>query len=215
MPTSDTKLIKSLEEIMKNTGIIASIIGLITNFALFLTKLYVGISSNSLAIYCDAINNLGDTFACIIVLLGFYLAKRMTEIKSNRTQSLFTFVISIIIAVTGAYFIYNGLDRVMYPLPVSYSNKYAIIIAATIVVKVAMAVMYIAFNKKQNSSMLKALVLDSVLDCIITAVALMSLLLITKINIAVDGFFAIITGTIITIMSIKNIVSEAKYLINN
>lgn len=200
---------------MKNAGITATSIGLITNFLLFLTKLYVGLSSNSLSIYCDAINNLGDTFACIIALIGFILAKRMIEIRASRTQSLITFVISIIIAVTGGYFIYNGIERMFYPLPVSYTRNYATVIIATIFVKIIIGIMYVLFNKKSSSPMLKAMAVDSFLDCFITLFTVIGLFLITRVNYAVDGVFAIATGTFITISAIKNIFEQAKYLITN
>lgn len=200
---------------MHTAGKAATAIGIGANFLLFLTKLYVGISSNSLAIYCDAINNLGDTFACIIAIMGFVLAKKLNERKSNRTQSLCTFIISLVIAVSGGYFVYNGLERLLYPLPISYTNKYAVLIIATIFVKILMGIMYHFFNKKENSPMLKALVLDSFLDCFVTMFALMGLLLVTKLNYAVDGAFAIVTGTIITISAVKNIIEQSKFLIND
>ncbi len=200
---------------MKSNGIVATSIGLAANFILFLVKLYVGISSNSLSIYCDAINNLGDTFACIIAVAGFVLVKKMTDQHATRTQSLATFVISTIIAITGGYFIYNGVERLVYPLPLSYSKKYAIIIVATILAKIIMGAMYILFNKSQSSTMLKAMILDSFLDCFITAFALMSLLLVARVNFAIDGIFAIITGSIITITAIKNVIAQTKYLITN
>lgn len=202
-------------ERLKNVGIIGTLSGTIVNFVLFLVKLYIGISSNSLSIYCDAVNNLGDTFACIIALAGFVLIKKLNETRSLRTQSLFTFVISLIIAVTGAYFAYNGLERTLYPLPISYSDKYAAVITATIFVKIVMGVVYITLNKKQPSAVLKALILDSFLDCFVTLSALMGLFLITRINYAADGIFAIVTGTIITVSAVRNIIKESKYLINN
>lgn len=200
---------------MKRFGLFAGAIGLFANFGLFLAKLYVGISTNSLAIYCDAINNLGDTLSCIVAIIGFVLIKKMNERKSSRTESLFTLFISLVIAFAGIYFVYNGVDRLLYPLPVSYTKKYAIIIILTIFAKIIMGIMYAIFNKKEESPVLKALVLDSFLDCLVTAFALMSLFLITKINFAVDGIFAMITGTIITISAIKNIISESKFLIND
>jgi divalent metal cation (Fe/Co/Zn/Cd) transporter len=200
---------------MKGAGTKATIFGIATNFLLFLTKLYIGISSNSLPIYCDAINNLGDTFACIIGLLGFFLIKKLNETKSLRAQSLCTFVISLIIAVSGIYFVYNGIERTMYPLPINYTHKYVYAIAVTIGVKIIMGIVYIFFNKKQKSSVLSALVLDSFLDCFITAFALMSLVLVTKINFAADGIFAIVTGLIITVSAVKNVINESKFLINN
>lgn len=199
----------------KRIEIIATSLGLVLNLGLFFTKLYVGISINSLSIYCDAINNLGDTFACLIAAFGFLIASKMAMQKSLKLQSLCTFVINIFIAVTGVYFIYNGLERFMYPLKIAYSVGYAYIITITVFVKIAMGFMFMAFNKKANSPVLKALVLDSFLDCAITVFVLIGLLLIGKLNLAVDGIFAIITGTIISISAIKGLIEQAKYLINN
>lgn len=200
---------------MKGVGTKATAIGIAANFLLFLVKLYIGISSNSLAIYCDAVNNLGDMLACIVAFSGFLMIKKLDKVKSLRAQSLCTFIISLVIAVSGIYFIYNGMERMLYPLPVSYTPKYALVIIGTIFAKILMGVIYIFFNKKESSSVLKALILDSFLDCFVTLSALMGLFLITKVNYAVDGIFAIITGAIITVSAIKNIISEAKFLINN
>lgn len=200
---------------MKNIHITAVSIGGLVNLGLFFAKLYVGISSNSLAVYCDAINNLGDTFACIIGIIGFIFAKKTGERKQKRIQSLCTFVISIIICVTGAYFVYNGMERLMYPLKISYSNEYALIISITIAVKIIMGVMFIAFNKREPSPVLKALVTDSFLDCGITLFTLMGLFLIVKVQFAVDGIFAIVIGTAVTVSSLKNLIQQAKYLVND
>jgi cation diffusion facilitator family transporter len=197
----------------KNAGLIAALLGVVLNFSLCLTKVFIGISSNSLAIYCDAINNLGDCFACVIALLGFALVKKQTERQRIRTQSLFTNYISVFIAVTGIYFVYNGIERMMYPLPVSYAVRYAVTLAVTIVIKFLMGIMFRAFNKKEGSPVLSALSLDSFLDCFVTLAALMSLVLVEKVNYAVDGLFAIITGSIITVSAIKNIIKESKALI--
>lgn len=68
---------------MKNIHITAVSIGGLVNLGLFFAKLYVGISSNSLAVYCDAINNLGDTFACIIGIIGFIFAKKDRRKKTK------------------------------------------------------------------------------------------------------------------------------------
>lgn len=200
---------------MNKIGIKATALGVIFNTVLFFAKFYVGISTNSLSIYCDAINNLGDTFACLIAVLGFFLARKVTELKSQKIQSLCTFVISMIIAATGAYFVYNGLQRLMYPLRIAYSVEYAYIIIATVFAKILMGLMYMAFNKKVSSPVLKAMILDSFLDCAVTIFALMGLFLITKVNFAADGIFAIIIGTAVTVSAVKNTIDQSKFLINN
>ena len=184
---------------MKNVRLYAVLGGLIINFALFLTKLYIGISSGSLTIYCDAVNNLGDTFACGISVFGFIMIKRLGEKQSDRAQSLCTFVISLLIAATGIYFVYNGLERMMYPIPVRSSSRYLTVLCITIGIKICLGFMFRAVNRKAPSPVVKALALDSFLDCFITLAAIMSLVLISKVNYAVDGIFAIITGSAVSV----------------
>lgn len=200
---------------MKRAGIAAAIFGIVCNFALFLAKLFVSISSSSLSIYCDAVNNLLDVFSCGIALGTFLLIIRLNERQALRTQSLCSFVINTIVAGTGIYFIYNGVQRALYPLPISYTYKYAAIIGATVAAKALMALAYRGFNKSADSGVIRALILDCLLDCGITAFTLIGLIAVPKIGFAADGIFAIVLGTVITAHAIRGAVSEAKTLIND
>lgn len=200
---------------MGKTGVKTAVFGFTLNFALFLIKLFVSISSGSLAIYCDGINNLGDTLSCIIALIGFILAIKLNERKNSRAQALASFVIGLILAVTGGYFAYNGVERFLYPVQISYSFKYAILIAVTVIVKLIMGIVYLSVNKKDPSPVYKALITDSFLDCVVTACTLMSLTLSVKINFAIDGIISVIIGIAVAVSAIKSIIEQSKYLIND
>lgn len=200
---------------MGSVGIKATAFGVAINFLLFLLKLYVGISTNSLSVYCDSINNLGDTFSCLIGLLGFYLVIRLDEKRGRRAQSLASFVIGAVVTVTGAYFAYSGLERLMYPIPVSYSVNYAILILLTVFVKLSMGIFYLHVNKKSQSPVIKALSLDSFMDTFITLTAFLGFTLAEKINFAVDGIVAVIMGITVAVTALKTVISQTKYLINN
>lgn len=200
---------------MGSVGIKATAFGVAINFLLFLLKLYVGISTNSLSVYCDSINNLGDTFSCLIGLLGFYLVVRLDEKRGRRAQSLASFVIGAVVTVTGAYFAYSGLERLMYPIPVSYSVNYAILILLTVFVKLSMGIFYLHVNKKSQSPVIKALSLDSFMDTFITLTAFLGFTLVEKINFAVDGIVAVIMGITVAVTALKTVISQTKYLINN
>ncbi len=141
------------------------------------------------------------------------MAKKLSERQSLRAQSLCTVFISLLIAVTGIYFVYHGTERLMYPTPVSYIVRYAVLLAATIAVKLMMGLLFHAFHKKAPSSVLKALELDCYLDCFVTMAALMSLVLNEKVHFPIDGTFAVIAGVCITVSAVKNIIRESKYLI--
>ncbi len=200
---------------MGKLGIKTAVFGLAANFILFLIKLYISISSNSLAIYCDALNNLADTLSCVIALIGFIIILKVNEKKSKRIQSLSSFLIGTVLSCVGLYFAYNGLERLMYPVAVSYSKKYALLVGITVLVKIAMGIFYIFINKKQSSPVFKALILDSFLDSAITVAALMGFSLTTKVNFAVDGIFSIIIGTAVAISALKTAYKQAKFLIND
>lgn len=199
---------------MGKTGVKAAIFGLTVNFALFLIKLYVSISSGSLAIYCDGINNLGDTLSCIIALVGFALAIRLDEKKSSRAQSLASFVIGLILAFTGAYFAYNGIERLLYPVPISFLYKYAILISVTALAKLIMGIVYFKINKKHASPVYKTLIMDSFLDCAVTLTTLISLTLSVKINFAIDSILSIVIGITVAVSAVKTLWAQCKYLIN-
>lgn len=200
---------------MGKKGIFGAVFGLILNFVLFLIKLFVSISSGSLAIYCDGINNLGDTLSCIIALVGFLLIMKQGERKSMRIQALAAFVIGLILAVTGAYFAYNGVERLMYPVAISYLKKYALLIAVTILVKAIMGIVYYRLNKKSKSPVLKTLIADSILDTVITISALLSLTLSVKINFAIDSVISVAIGLIVCVSAVRTVISQGKYLISD
>ena len=56
----------------------AAVFGICVNLCLFMVKLYVGISTNSISIYVDSLNNALDSVVCIIALVGFPCALRLS-----------------------------------------------------------------------------------------------------------------------------------------
>lgn len=199
---------------MVKRGAWASVFGVFINFALFLLKLYVGIASNALSVYCDAMNNLGDVLTCLTALAGFWFVAKLDRRRGMRAESLCSFVIGLAIACMGGYFIYNGIDRFFYPLPIAFTQKHAILLCLTIPIKVGMGFVYLAARRKQPSAVLKALMLDCFLDSAMTAFVLMGFFLVAKVQFAIDGIFAIVVGAIILVSSFKSICGEAKFLVN-
>jgi len=148
------------------------------------------------------------------VLIGFIFVLKLDEKRGKRTQALAGFVISLILVVTGAYFAYNGLERCLYPVKVSFSMAYAVLIAITIFVKLIMGIVYINVNKKTPSPVFRTLILDSFLDCTVTAVTLIGLTLTVKINFTIDGIVSVLIGSIVAISAAKEVIRQSKILIN-
>ncbi len=200
---------------MNKAGIKAAIFGLAMNFILFLIKLYVGISTGFHAIYCDGINNLGDTAGCIIAVIGFALALKLDGRRSGRVEALSGFVINLVLFFAGAYFIYSGIYRITYPVKSSYSMLYAVMLFATVIIKLVMALVYYRVNKAGQTVLAKALITDSISDAAITAAILIGFTFSVKINFAIDAFLTIICGGVVVISSARQIKIQSKFLIND
>lgn len=196
-------------------SICAVICGIVINFGLFLLKLYIGIASNVLAVYCDAVNNLGDVFTCLTALGGFWLVVRLDRQRGARAESLCSFVIGLVLLTVGSYFMYNGVERLFYPLPIAYATTHAILLLLTLPVKLLLAWIYRIINRSRRSTVLHTLFLDSILDTAMTAFVLFGFFLIPKVQLAVDGIFAIAVGLFVVLNALKTVYTEAKFLINN
>lgn len=201
----------------KRIVLIAVVSGLAVNLALFFLKFYIGLSTNSIGIYADSINNLIDSIACAAATVGMYIAAKSSSEKYpygfGRAEEITDLLISVFICVTAFYFAYISLERLMYPIPVWYSPKYALLIALTIAVKAGLAVMFSATGKKAGSSTLLAMRTDSILDFFITAATLISFTLSEKIGYSLDGVSGMLIAVIIEIGGIRMLVSAISSLI--
>lgn len=123
----------------------AAVFGICVNLCLFMVKLYVGISTNSISIYVDSLNNALDSVVCIIALVGFWLSVRTSPkypFGLGRAEDLTGFITAVMIVGTGFGFGYVSLERTLYPAPVWFSVRYAVIIAVTAVVKLLLGAYY-------------------------------------------------------------------------
>lgn len=202
-----------MKTISTKNKIIAVAVGASVNLLLFFIKLYVGLSTNSIAIYADALNSITDGGVCLIAAVGFALAGTKPDKKYpfglGKSEELLDFIISVIILITGGIFAYVSLERIFYPIPVWYSELYAVIVAATAAVKLLLALFFRFLTKKSDTKVLKGLSADSTLDFFITLCTLVSFTLSAKNNFSVDGFAGIIISILLMIEGIKMTVSAA------
>lgn len=206
--------------IKQNTKITLSVCGFAfaANLVLFSVKLYVGLSSNSISIFSDAINNMFDslsglvTFICLMCVASS--AKADADPVIRKAEQLFSFIISVITTLAGFYFLYNSLERFLYPAPVWYMTKYLVLICVTAVAKLIMFMFYRLMSKKSASSVIRVLALDSLLDFFITCATVISLVLSQNAGVAVDAIFGLVISCVIIISAVKMVLSGATSLIN-
>lgn len=216
----DSKAFSEVWAIKQNTKITLSVCGFAfaANLVLFSVKLYVGLSSNSISIFSDAINNMFDslsglvTFICLMCVASS--AKADADPVIRKAEQLFSFIISVITTLAGFYFLYNSLERFLYPAPVWYMTKYLVLICVTAVAKLIMFMFYRLMSKKSASSVIRVLALDSLLDFFITCATVISLVLSQNAGVAVDAIFGLVISCVIIISAVKMVLSGATSLIN-
>lgn len=205
---------------MKNDKIVLKVCGAAfsINLFLFFVKLYIGLRTNSISIYSDAVNNMFDSLSGLLTLVSLSVIMKNSDLSTGGTvlksEQLFSFLMSLAVAFSGFYFAYTSLERLMYPTPVWYTYYYLGVLIATALVKLGLCFFYRAFSKKTGSPVVRVMAFDSILDFFITAVTVLTLYISGNGNFAFDAVFGIVISIIIIVSAIKLIISNAKGLIN-
>lgn len=188
--------------------IIAVATGAAVNLLLFFVKLYIGLSTNSVAIYADSLNSMTDCAVCMAVIIGIYLssAKKTADYPfgKGRAEELTELLVSAVILISGGAFAYISFERIMYPVPVWYSTAYAVIIAATAAVKLALSFFFSKVSAKLGSDSIRAISTDSRLDFFITLCTLISFTLSSAASFSVDGIAGMIISVLLIAEGIKS-----------
>lgn len=120
---------------------------------------------------------------------------------------------SVCVAFTGFYFAYLALDRLLYPRPVNFLVRHAVLLAVTIAVKLVLGIIFRQLYKKRNSVVLKTVYADSFADCGVTAMTLLSFILSFYSGMRADAVFGLIVSTLIIINAVKLVISSTKTLL--
>ena len=200
-----------------NKAVAAIVLGILVNLALFAVKLYIGLSSNSLSVLTDAVNNLSDSVSFIIAAVGFSFLRRKAQGEMvygyGRAEYLADFVMAAVVCIVGASFLYLAVERFVLPYLLVFTWSYFAIIASTVVVKILLGVFFRFCNKRVDSGVLKGASLDSFTDAGVTTMSLIGFSLNRYANLRLDAVFGLIIGVIMLINGIKLLISAAKKIL--
>lgn len=192
--------------------------GAVVNLILFFVKLYIGLRTNSISIYSDAVNNALDSLSGGIAFVGLSAAVKGSngafDGAVNKTEQLLSFIISLTVTGAGCYFAYNSLERLMYPTPIWFETLYVWVIAATAAVKGLMFLFYLHIEKKTKSPVAGVIKTDCILDMFITLITIATLIVSKYETYAVDAYCGIAISVIIIVSAVKMLISNARALIN-
>ncbi|WP_242847254.1 cation diffusion facilitator family transporter [Peptostreptococcus sp. MV1] len=181
----------------------ASIIGIIVNIALAVTKIILGIFTNSIAITSDAMNNFTDSSSSIITIVGTKLSLKKEDEKHpfghGRIEYLTSMVIAIIVIVTGIQVLISSVKGFFNPSQTSYTLISLLIMVITVITKIILGCYTENLGNKVNSGALVGSGKDAKNDAIITSLTVISALANIFFKVQLDAY----AGAIISIFIIK------------
>lgn len=180
-----------------------SLIGIIANIALSAFKATVGLMSNSIAIFLDAVNNLSDAASSLITIVGTKLAAKSPDKKHpfgyGRVEYLSAMIISVLILYAGITSLVESVKKIFKPQTPEYSTVTIIIVASAIIVKIALGLYVKKMGKKTNSDALENSGQDALFDSIISASTLAAAFIFLWKGISIESWL----GAIISLFIIK------------
>ena len=170
-------------------------VGIAANLVLFLGKLLAGMLSGSVSIVADALNNLSDASGSILTLVGFRLAGKPADAHHPFGHARFEYLsglaVSVMILVMGLELGKSAVQKIITPMPVDFSMLTAVILMASVAVKLWLWRLNTRLGKQIRSGTLLAAGLDSRNDCISTAAVLAAGLLEYFWDLRVDGIMGL------------------------
>ena len=182
-------------------GLLSSIVGIIVNIILSLSKLVIGSLTSSISITADAINNLSDAGSCIVTLVGFKMAGMKPDkehpFRHGRIEYIAALIVGFIVELMGFELIKSSVEKIKNPEELTFSIPAVIVLLISIFGKLWLALFNRYLGKTISSPALSAVVTDSLSDICATAFTLLALILSRYTSLPLDGFFGIIVALFI------------------
>ena len=181
-----------------------SIIGILANIFLVAFKAFIGLTSNSIAIVMDAVNNLSDAASSVITIIGTKLARKEADRKHpfgyGRIEYLSAMVISVLVLYAGITAFIESVKKIITPETPDYTPVALIIVAAGVIVKIALGLYVKSVGKKVNSDSLINSGQDATLDSLISASTLVAAAVYIIFHISLEAWL----GAVIAVVIIKS-----------
>lgn len=176
-------------------GALSGMVGIGCNVLLFLGKLLVGTLAGSVSITADALNNLSDASGSIVTLIGFRFADKPADehhpYGHARAEYLSGLAVAVLILFIGVELADSSIRKIVAPTAVEMSPVLLTVLAASIAVKLWMALFNRTLGKRIGSTALLATAADSRNDCVATAAVALAAILESALDIRVDGWFGL------------------------
>ncbi|MCQ2387435.1 MAG: cation diffusion facilitator family transporter [Clostridia bacterium] len=203
-------------KVREKYGTLTGIFGIVLNTILSVLKIVVGIIVGAISVVSDGVNNLSDAGSSLITLVGFKLSGKKPDKKHpfghGRMEYFAGLLVSLVILIVAVELFIGSLKKVINGETISFESDSVliltiVILSVSILVKCFMSLFYRYAGKKIKSSAITATSLDSISDCISTAVVLVCTILSLFIkSFAIDGVGGLIVSLFIAYTGVRSVI---------
>ena len=179
-------------------GTLGSMTGILINVLLSAVKFSLGLLSGSLAITADAVNNLSDAAGSLMSLISVRLAEKPDDRRHpfghGRMEYLGALGVGALITLAGVKLLVDGVNGIITPEALEIAWPLAVVMGATVLVKLWLNFFYSGIAKTIDSQPLYAAAKDSLTDVVATSAVLVSLVLQMLFHWRVDGYMGVVVA---------------------
>jgi len=188
-------------DIRRKFGVISGTVGIFFNILLFAGKLTVALLSGSVAIIADAFNNLSDAGSSVVTIVGFKLSGKKPDNQHpfghGRFEYVSGFIVSMAIILVGFELARSSVKGIVSPNTVGFSITTVVILVASMIVKLYMALYNNKLASIFDSATMKAVMKDSRNDVVATGTVLASLLISHYTTLSLDSYAGLLVSLFI------------------
>lgn len=191
----------------EKTGKIVSLVGLLFNLCLSISKIVIGLLFGFISVFADGLNNLSDCGSSAISFVSFKMSSKPADKEHpyghERVEYICSLVVSFIILLIAFELFKESILKIITPKKLDFSIVVIIVLIISILVKALMFSYYKISSKKINSDILNAAAVDSISDCISTSLVLISILVGHFAGLNIDGYAGILVSAFIAFAGFK------------
>lgn len=185
----------------KRQGLTTSLMGLLANTILAVSKIIIGNLTGVLSITADGMNNLSDGVANLISLSSFVVSARPSDeghpFGHARFEYIASSLISLLILFLGIQVGREAVDKILHPDMGKIQAIQVAVLVFSMALKLWMQTFYSRRGKALNSSVLMATAQDSANDVLMTGGILLSLVLTHFFQVPLDGPISMVVALLI------------------
>lgn len=196
---------------------VSSLIGIIMNIILFISKIILGFVSKSTAILNDAFNNLSDSVVSIMALVGSSFSKKPADkdhpFGHGRIEYVVSLLVTIVIIYVGLMLFINSAKSFNDNNPNGLSLLSFIILFAGILIKVYIYRLNAKLYKDLESDLNLGVMLDARNDIISTSAIILGVFLQRFVSFNLDAAMGIVVAFFVIKPGIDLFNETVKYLL--